>query len=382
MYRDIGRLAADELAMIDRHYRALERLGDDPVFVMLRDAELTGVTRQRWDAASAAVLAATSRLGKWRETVADVIRLVRADPPDPERAERLLLGRSVPLTPAETPKEDRRPPASSSSELRFSMQAVKDFVAHDLGTAQRVVENVAAIQASARPRLDQLTTRLDDAEARLGPAAGNGDLGALRRGLDDAWRLLAADPLALGPMAAPGPGPLDALDAGLARLAPDGDTPPAADPGRLARLRAEAGELAALESRVRARRDELATKYGVVDVPPGPAAAAGLAARLDAARLDDLDDLDAIGRAVTAATQAAERADETFSEWCLLWARLETYRLRASRRGRATRPELTALYARARQLLEKTPCDLRRAGQAVRAYMSMERADDPGPGMP
>jgi hypothetical protein len=398
MQMDIERLAADELEKIDRHLSALEELRDDPTFVMLRDARLTGVTKRRWDAASAAVMSATSRLDKSRDTVAEAIRLLRANPPDAEQAERLLRGRSVPLTPAETPKQDRRPPASTSSKPRFSLRAVKDFVAEDLGTARRVVDEVAGALASARPRLGQLTAMLDDADSRLGPVAGSDtrdELVALRRDLDHLWGVLNVDPLTLGPAGASGPGSpdglarLDAIDAGLAllsvRLASGGE-PPSSAASRLARLRAAVGELAVRESQARARRAALVKRFTVADVPPALAAAAGLSARIDAAEARwQIDELDEIDRAVAVATQAAsqvvQRADETFNEWDLLRGRLATYRLRAVRRGRATSQELAALHQHARQLLETAPCDLRRAAEAVRLYMSMERGDDPEPGI-
>jgi len=398
MHVDVERLAADELEKIDRHLIALEELRDDPTFVMLRDARLTGVTKRRWDTASVAVMSATSRLGKSRDTVSEAIRLLRADPPDAEQAEQLLRGRSVPLTPAETPKQDRRPPASTSSLPFFSLHAVKDFVADDLRTAQRVVDDVAGILAPVRPQLASLTARLDDADSRLGPAAGNGtraELAALRRGLDDLGSLLASDPLALGPADASGPGSpdglgrLDAIDAELARLsgrlAPPGELPPSAA-SQLARLRAAVGELTALESYVCARRAALVKRFTVAHVPPAPAAAAGLSARIDVAETRwQAGELDQIDRALAAAAQAASQvvqwADETFDEWDLLRARLKTYRLRAVRRDRATLPELATLHEHARQLLEAAPCDLHQAGEAVHRYMSMERGDDPDPGM-
>jgi hypothetical protein len=309
MHEDIERLAADELAKIDRDCRALERLRDDPVFILLRDARLSGITRERWEAASAAVVSATSRLAKSRGIVGDAVRLLRADPPDPAGAELLLRGRSVPLTPAETPKEDRRRPASSSTEPRFTLHAVKDFVADDLRAAQRVVEGAAAVLAAVRPRLEQLTVRLGEAGAGSRPglatAGGTGpELAALRRAVDDAWRLLAADPLAFGAAGAPGP---------------DG--------------------------------------HG----------------RLDLSRLDAIDAELTRLRAGQVARRADETFDETFDERDLLRARLKTYRLRACRHGHASQPELVALHERARQLLEAIPCDLRLAGEAVREYMAMER---------
>jgi hypothetical protein len=155
---------------------------------------------------------------------------------------------------------------------------------------------------------------------------------------------------------------------------------------RLARLRAATDELATLESRAGARLADLVKRFTCADVPPDPAAAAGLCARIDAAEARwQLDELDEIDRALTAATRAAsqvvKRADETFSEWDLLRGRLETYRLRAARRGRAASQELAALHQHARQLLEAAPCDLRLAAQAAHQYMSMERGDGPEPEM-
>lgn len=383
MHANIERLADYELRKIDRDCRALELLRDDPTFVLLRDAKLSGVTKQRWESASAAVVSATSRLAKSRDTVGEAIRLLRGNPPNPEAAERLLRGPSVPLTPAETPKEDRRPPASSSSELRFTLHAVKDFVADDLRTAQRVVENVAAVLAVGRPRLEQLTRRLDEADSLLGRASASGtlaELAALRRGLDDAWRLLATDPLALSSGGTSGPdgrSRLEAIDAELTRLASD-PAPGPATADRLDRLRAAVSELDILESRARARRDALVEQFVVDTPPPAPAAAAALAGRVGAAgtrrQAAELAELDrAVAAAMLAASQVARRAEETFDTWDLLRGRLKTYRLRAARRGHAARPKLAALYDSARQLLETIPCDLRLAEEAVGEYMSAEQ---------
>ena len=303
MHADIERLAADELARIDRHFRALEALHDDPAFRVLRDARLAGITRRRWDTASTAVMSATSRLGKWRETVAEAVRLARASPPDSERALLLLLGRSVPLTPAETPKENRRPPASgsgTSSGPRFTLNAVSGYVAEDLRTARRVVTDVAAVLTDLRPRLELLTAKLDEADARLGPTGDDGtraQLGALRERVDRLWGQLDADPLAL-------------------------------DPGSVAAIEAD---LAGLD-RETSRRDA------------------------------------AVGRETVSRSGPNERD--------LLRARLEAYRFRALRLGRAALPEVNACYRRARRLLETEPCDLRQAGEAVHQYMSMERGDD------
>jgi hypothetical protein len=92
----------------------------------------------------------------------------------------------------------------------------------------------------------------------------------------------------------------------------------------------------------------------------------------------DLSQLDAIRDRLTrlasdgGADQVVQRADEALEERDLLRGRLEVFRLRAVSAGHV-RPELTALYKRAHQLLEADPCDLGLAGEAVQKYISMER---------
>ena len=240
--------------------------------------------------------------------------------------------------------------------------------------------SVAAVLAAVRPRLDQLTARLDDAESLLDPMADDdnrAELAALRRGADDIRTLSQADPLALRPSAAAGPpGPagltrLDAIDADLARLA---SLAPAAErragtARQLAQLRVAVTELAAMESHARDRRASLVGRIAVRDMPATPCAAADLVTRLDAAEARLRRDWDAgggelaeVGSTIAAATDTArqiiQRADEAVAEWQLLRFRLENYRIRADRRGIATRPDLVTLHQEAR---------LRPAGRALRS---------------
>jgi hypothetical protein len=376
---DIKRLAADELAKIDQHSRSLEQLRDDPTFRLLRDARLSGVTSERWAAASRAIASVMSRLEKSRKAVDDATRLLLASPNDAGKAEQLLRGRSVPLTPAEIPKPDRRPPASNSSAPRFTLHAVRDFAADDLRLAQRVVEDVAAVLAAARPRLEQLTARMEEASSGHGHAAAGGpgaERAGLRAELEDTRRLLASDPLALRPRGVAAiNGHLDlsrleAIELELTRLT--------ADVGRLDRLRAAVNELDKLESQARSRRDALLKRFAGDGRPPVPAAAGGLASHVAALETQWLDaEADELDRAVAAATLAATEvtqcADDAFKQWDLLRELLEDYQIRATRLGFATRSELVAVHHRARQLLDAVPCDLPLADQAVHEYMSMEQ---------
>jgi hypothetical protein len=158
VHGDIERLVEEEMATINDHCRELDKLRDEPTCAVLREAELrgvlTGTSRDQWATATAAIQAADSRLGKWRATVTEASRLLRASPPDPRQAERLLRGRSVRLTPAEIPKEDRQPPSPSYSDPRFSLRTVGDYVTADLRTA--------------RAALTELRGELDDVRGRLG----------------------------------------------------------------------------------------------------------------------------------------------------------------------------------------------------------------------
>jgi hypothetical protein len=398
---NVERLVAREHAEIDRYLLLLGQLRADPTFAMLRDAQLAGTTASRWDDARAAVRSAASRLDKWHETVAEADRLLRADPPDPDQSARLLGGRTVPLTWAETPKEDRRPPASASSEPRFSLGYVKRLVDGDIRRTRRVVADVAEVLAEVRPRLDRLTGGIDDAESLLDPTADDasrGGLSALRRSLDEVRALIMADPLALGPPVTagrPGPAPLsrlDAIDADLARLT--GALAPAAalrakTDGQLTRLRVAVSELAALESHARDRRASLVERIAVPDLPAAPSATVHLDARLATAEArfrqgwpagpGELDEIDsAIATASRDAALVIERADELMAEWRLLRARLDNYRIRAGRSGLDRRPELLAPHQQARLLLQAAPCDLRRAQDAVHDYM--KRLEDLGRG--
>ena len=394
MTRDIERLAAGEHVEIEQYSLRLGRLRDDPTFAALCDARLAGTTRSRWDVACAAVRSAGSRLDKWRETVARADRLLRASPPDAAEASRLLIGRTVQLTRAETPKEDRRPPASASSEPRFSLGYIKSLILDDIRTAERAVAEVAEVLEAARSRLDRLAAGLDEAEPLLDPMADDAsraELTALRRGLDELRELVEADPLALGRAGAAGqPGParlprLDALNAGLARLA--GRLAPASarraeTAGRLAGLRVAAGKLAALESRARDRRASLAERITATDRPAAPAATVGLDARLAAAEMrfwpdwravgGELDEIDSeIETATREAERVIKRAGEISAEWELLDFRLKAYRGRADRIGLAGHSELRAVHGGAREVLDTAPCDLRRAADAVHAYMKL-----------
>jgi hypothetical protein len=381
----IERLAADKRAKIDELSDSLENLSHDPTFLWLRKAEagLAGETRDRWLAASRAIASVMSRLDRSRKVVDDAARILRDDPGQAGRAEELLRDQSVRLPVADTPKTDRRPLASGSSAPRFTLHAVQDLAAQDLGKAQRLIEEVGTVRRAVEQRLDRLTGRAQEVGSRLGDAEASGlgaELARLRVELADLLRLLASDPLAFGAIDWSGPGQggapvlsrLEAAEAELVELTAIVD--------RLDGLLAEVNELGNLESRARARWDELLLEF-TCDVPAVPANAGDLGSRVAALQTRWLTgEADELGHAIKAAqlvaTEVTERANDIFKQ--LLRERLEDYRLSATQRGYASRPDLVAAHHRARALLEEVPCDLTRADQAVHEYMSMQRRQRSG----
>jgi hypothetical protein len=190
------------------------------------------------------------------------------------------------------------------------------------------------------------------------------DVGALAR--------LEADVAALGSDIATAERLRDRFDARLGDLG-----------GLLERLHIAEAEVHRVAAEVRA---EIAAP-----VAPGVPVAARLRGRLQelAARraegnwLDLAGDVDRIERDLTAAIAAADarlaainsllrRRDE-------LRGRLDGYRAKARRLGRAEDPELDRCYRRARDALRTTPCDLTRAAAAVTEYQNAIIAD---PGRP
>jgi len=377
---------------------------------LLAGAKLTGETRRRWEAATAAMTTLWETFSAYSAVVdraAGIQAGARRSPGLGELAS-LLNGPSVRLTrPSSavargdltgTPHTEVTP-AAAVSEMRRAFAEVADVitaaenvwnaiadplqqVAADLGAARQGADGLAG---TALPNNGLADTGLADALA-----LAESDLGQLRD-------VLNSDPLALW---LGGPG----AQGGLGGLGRGGDR---IDVARLDRLRqraaaavARADELAALRQdadrriaalavSVSAARDawqdamvarERAAAKITTALLAAPPEVRGLADRLAA-----LDTLKAAGRwprlaseldlleeqaaAVAKGCRDAERqATELLDRRDELRGLLDAYQARAAKLGGAEDSELDARYDRARDLLWTAPCDLPAAADAVAGY--------------
>ena len=354
---------------------------------LLDGAALTGVSKQRWEVAAADLAALWGIFTAYAAVIDRAAGLLAAGRRlgGAELAEitTMLNGPSVVLTRAQMPLPrrdvtDRR--RSDDVTLAAAVAQMKPFFAS-------VTEVTAAAESVWNETVDGLTeigpalgaakqqiagvSELDVSEAVEAAAA---ELGRLRE-------VLNTDPLALWQQGRVDTGPLERLRTQAAAAV--------ARAGELARARADAGRRiaaarAAVAAAAAARQDAMAARERaaakVAVLPPPPAEAAALDARL--AALDAVAaagrwtrlaaELDAVGQEAAAAEQRYREAERVAT--MLLGRRgelrglLDAYQAKAARLGGAEDPELTARYQQARDLLWTAPCDLAAAAAAVTAY--------------
>jgi hypothetical protein len=366
---------------------------------LLAGAQLTGETKRRWDAATAAMTTLWETFSAYSAVVNQAAEIQSGARRSPGRGlaelTSLLNGPSVRLARASSAvargdltgaAETKITPAAAVREMRLAFADVADVVSAAENVWNAVadqLQQVAADLGAARHRTDGLA---DEALAEaLGQAEA--ELGQLRD-------VLNTDPLALWQR---GPG----NQVGL------GNRGGVVDTARLDRLRqraaaavSKAGEVAALRENTDQRiaavamtvsaaraawQDAMAARERVA----GRIAAAQLAQPPDvrslADRLAALDTLKAAGRwprlaseldlleqqatAVADGCRDAERqATELMDRRDELRGLLDAYQARAAKLGGAEDSELDARYDRARDLLWTAPCDLSAAAEAVTGY--------------
>ncbi|WP_101783353.1 hypothetical protein [Nonomuraea indica] len=363
----------------DRISGDLLDLESHTTFQVLKDATLSGATRQRWAHAKAAL----SRLWVLHDAYLAVLRdaertrALRGRPGADRLAEltALLTGPSVVLPTAVRPVEQRSLLPESDARLTLDEAVLRMDAAFREVTG--ALSEVDAVWSALLPRLDAadaLLRTVTGLRDRLGETI---DLTSPADELRDLRAAVVADPL--------GAAGADGELARVTRVLDDRR----ADLERALRARDEYGRrredlLAALD-RVRAAESEARLAHGAVVVkislPPSaaPRSAAGeLAGMLDAldvaadgwlsraVRLSALEGAtrDAENRARTTAKALyglVGRRDE-------LRGRLGACQAMAVRKGRAEDPVAAGLYERARLLLWSAPCDLTRAAEAVELY--------------
>jgi hypothetical protein len=381
----------------DEADRALERLGEEsdriaealvamdshPGHQLLRTAPLSGRTRQRWDEASAAMATLWEQFGSYR-TLLDQAREVRARRGRPGQAEldeltRLLTGAVVELNREQVPIERRGLTGPALIVERVSLAELVSRMKAGYAAVTEVLAEVDAAAAAGLRRIDQLETELGELTA-LAESLGQdpAPLHRVRDAVIDARELLAADPLEFA-----GRDPLAGLENDLAavRARFDGlaDARDTVDE-RVAALTAILTELDRVQQQaatvvadvlekianpgLAAFTDPLpALRQGMAELP-------GLRAAADwrrvGARLAQLDA--AAAEALAAAKARLAAATGLLDRRAELRGRLDAYRAKAARLGRAEDLALAALHTAAHDLLYTRPCDLAAALRAVNRY--------------
>jgi hypothetical protein len=364
---------------------------------VLEGATLTGQTRDRWAAASAALATLWETFLAY-SAVIDRIAALGTGPKRPGRKElpelnALLTGGCVQLSGAPVPLARRdlagprfaRPPVTLAAAVGAMRRAFTEVTA--------VTSSVEAVWAAVAAPLDAATAEL----ARVRPLTGG--LGAdIEAEFRDAERAVAAqraasnaDPLALWRPApggtsatARGEGQVDTAAAEAAREQVAALTPRIDELDRVRRhARRRIDDLTAATAAARAaRRDAVAARRDVAvrisALPPLPAdipepplptltalAAGGQWGRLAA----ELDRCDAELAAATAQTSDLRlTAEAAIGKRDELRGLLRAYKAKAARLGAAEDPQLAARHDQAHGLLWTAPCDLAAAEAAVTAY--------------
>lgn len=356
---------------------------------LLAGGTLSGVTKQRWDSASADLVTLWDIFTAYCtviEHAAEVAASLRRSA-GPELAELtgLFTGPCVPVTRTPAPLAQRQLTATGRGELTLPA-AVREMT----GLFGRVTEVTAAAESvwdTLSDRLDQITSVLNPAQqqvAELADSALASDLATTAAELSRVRSLLASDPLSLWLQGQVDTSGLDRLGeqartaamqlAELARLRDDADR-------RIAAAGRVVATAQAAEQDVRAATQEAARKVAAVlpPFPPGTDQLAERLARLDAVRAAGrwirlAGELDVIEKEAAQAVRSwhgAERAVRAIlDQRGELRGLLDAYRAKAARLGGAENSELAGRYARAHDLLWSAPCDLAAAADAVRQYQS------------
>jgi hypothetical protein len=377
--RALERLSAES----DRIAEALVAMDSHPGHQLLRDATLTGVTRTRWLEASTAMATLWEQFEAYR-TLLDQAREVRARRSRPGQAEldeltHLLTGAVVELNREQIPIERRGLTGPALTVERISLADLVDRMKAGYAAVTAVLAEADTAASAALRRIDPLETELGSLTA-LAASLGEDStaLHRIRDTLIDARERVAADPLGFAtqdPLA----GMENDLAASRTRLAGLADARDSAG-DRIAALTARLAEIDTVHQRAGPVTAEVLAKIANPGLPaatdPLPAlreAVSGLAALRGAAdwprlsaRLGELDR--AATDALTEATARVEVLTGLLDRRSELRGRLDAYRAKAARLGRAEDLELSALHGQAHDLLYTRPCDLAAATRAVNRY--------------
>jgi hypothetical protein len=382
----------------DRIATALLDLENHPGYQLLKGAPLTGETKLRWDEIQARVSTLWGLFDAYRRQLelAEEIRARQSRPSQERLAELtgLLTGPSVEPPGGEIPLERRSLLGPAKERLTLDAVVVRMTALYD-GAADAVAAT-DAVWSVLLDRLGEVEEAFRAAQNVLAAMeTGDPELDRIGRDLAGLRAAVVGDPLSLRQGGRADTRRLDAagdqltavrrrLEEALRMRAEHGP--------RMQAVEASIRQLQAAEDDARLARDVVLVKIASPRLPELPAQAQvlaqrlpGLAALRDQGRWPELSAaVGGLERAAEAALDQArtahraiagllERRDE-------LRGRLDAYRAKAGRLGRAEDLALDGLYTQARELLFTAPCDLRRATVALAAYQRAITSPEAGAG--
>jgi chromosome segregation ATPase len=340
---------------------------------LLTGAQLTGVTKERWDQAAATLASLWETYATYSAVIDRAVALAAGKLGQRELTEisTLLSSPSVEITRALAPLarrdladtgRDQLTPATAVSHMRRAFAQVTDVVsaAEQAWTAAAGPLNAAAASlARADP---------------LGDPALVAEVAEVRAELDRLRAALNADPL--GVALAEASRLRDRAAEVAARTAELAQVRTGAVQ-RIAALRTAADAVRAACSDAQQARERVAVK--IATVPPLPPLSdpaprlAALDSMLAAGRWTRLSsELDLLERELAAAVDKFHQAERAvvslLSQRDELRGLLDAYKAKAARLGGAENPGLSRLYDQTRDLLWTAPCDLTAAAAAVTSY--------------
>jgi hypothetical protein len=339
---------------------------------LLSGAQLTGVSRQRWDAASVTLAELWETFNAYTTAIDRATALAGSRLGQRELTEisELLTGPSVSIARTGSARRDIADPGYDRVTLASARARMRDgFTA------------VTDVTSAAEQRWNDLAGRLDAAASGLAGLDPMGDqelaaeAAAIRSDLDRLRVTLNADPL--GADLATADRLRDRCQAVATRAASLAGLRTGAA-GRIAAIHALADSCLAAQADAATAYQRAAAK--IATVPPVPAAATDPAPRLAvldtllaAGRWDRLrSELDLLERELTAVTGQFHESERTLvsllSQRDELRGLLDAYKAKAARLGAAEDTFLCGLYDQTRALLWTAPCDLNAASAAVTSY--------------
>jgi hypothetical protein len=391
---EIDRTLAGFRQAIDVMTANLFELENDSNRKVLDQAALTGVTAAKWGEASRSL----AQMWQWFTQFQDVVERAttlrgskgRVNAPQLAQLDQLLGGPSVELSAEQVPLSRRALLGPSETTVRCRPDELLTMMSQAFDLVKGVVTATGEAWHVLLPRLEQDETALSGLE-KLAASFGEvhvPELAGARGRLDDLSTRLADDPLSIDVSVL---APLEATLAAARRdldelLQLRTDLVP-----RLDQARALLAHIHQTMAEGRAAHDELAVKIAMPAAPGPIAPDPDLARRLDrvsslsarnewrAARHDLAEwtrrATDLLGQAqqVVAANQAP------IDERNELRGRLEAYRAKANRLGRAEDDNLTARYDKAHDALYTAPTDLAAAAELVRCYQQAIISSAPPP---